>query len=208
MEATSNKIKTGAPINIPHDLDDEIDMIQRADLRALIVRCLAAAPAEFWTAAAGTSSNRHPGYARASRGIIRHTRAVVRLTRHLLEDIGLTTNDNEWQTTVTAAILHDICLRDSGSRFTRPDHPLRAAELIETVGRDMVRDQSIKPPTVRVISSLVACHMGRHRGTRRYVDLPAPLTRCERILAQADYLASCRDIIVTGIDTPAGNNKQ
>lgn len=194
------------PINIPHDLDDEIDMIQRDDLRVLIVRCLAAAPAAFWTASAGTSSNRHPGYARASRGIIRHTRAVVRITRHLLEDIGLTSNDYEWQSTIAAAILHDICLRDSGSRCTRPDHPLRAAELVETVGRDMVRDQSIKPSAVRVISSLVACHMGRHQGLRRHIDLPRPLTRIERILAQAVYLASCRDIVVVGIDDDPGRS--
>lgn len=194
------------PINIPHDLDDEIDMIQRDDLRVLIVRCLAAAPAEFWTAAAGTSSNRHPGYARASRGIIRHTRAVVRITRHLLEDIGLNTDDHEWQVTIAAAILHDICLRDDNSRSSRPDHPLRGADLIETIGRGMVRDQAIKTSTVRVVSSLVACHMGRHQGLRRHIDLPRPLTRIERILSQAVYLASCRDIIVVNIDDDPGRS--
>lgn len=200
-------------------LDAEIALIQHEDIRQLVRATLDAAPACFWTMPASSSGKYHPAISLGEGGLVRHTRAVVLLTRHLLEMQGITPQERQYSIAIAAAILHDCCKKADGEQHTAFDHPLRAGQLIATQAQTLWPAEKTAPqhqptmgallappehtyaattPAVRCIIDCVESHMGRwnfdsHTGQQ----LPRPLTPLQRLIHTADYLASRKNLLVT-----------
>lgn len=184
-------------------LDSEIGLIQHEGLRTLVQNVLDACPACFWTMPASTSGKYHPAISLGQGGLIRHTRAVVRFALHLLDLEGIPAG-HPWHDTVLAAcILHDCCKHADGEQHTAFDHPLRAAQLIESAAAKLewTRTTQQSAATIRSLCGCVSAHMGRWNTDRRHprTVLPTPHTHLQCLVHTADFLASRKDITLDGL---------
>lgn len=183
-------------------LHQELLLIKNDTILKLTRAVLDAAPACFWTMPASTTGKYHPAHALGEGGLIRHTKAVVHLTVHLLAMEGIEPHETPYSLAIAAAILHDCCKKADHERYTAFDHPLRAAKLIEaTYDRlaptlpDALADGTTLA-AVRTLCSLVRSHMGRwNLDTRTGTELPRPLTPLQRLIHTADYLASRKQLL-------------
>lgn len=181
-------------------LDTEIATITNPAIRTLVRATLDAAPTCFWSMPAATTGKYHPAISLGEGGLIRHTRAVVRIAHHLCAMLDIAPGTLDFDTITAAAILHDCCKKNDNETYTAFMHPQRAADLIwqqatllAAGGEDAVRDAC-----ARTIAAIVACHMGRWNvNPRTGEELPTPLTPLQRLVHTADYLASRKDILVT-----------
>ena len=197
-------------------LDTELALIQHADILELTQAVLQAAPDCFWTMPASTSGKYHPAHSLGQGGLIRHTRAVVLFTVHLLEMQGTPATHREFSIAIAAAILHDCCKKADHERYTAFDHPARAHQLILSTAQRLWPSSftDTPPPTVadalttaspgaataRAIAAAVHSHMGRWNvNDRTGQTLPTPLTPLQRLIHTADYLASRKNITLEGI---------
>lgn len=186
-------------------LHQELLLIKNDTIRKLTRAVLDAAPDCYWTMPASTSGKYHPAHSLGEGGLIRHTKAVVHLTVHLLAMEGIEPHETPYSLAIAAAILHDCCKKADHERYTAFDHPLRAAKLIEaTYDRlaptlpDTVPDGTTLA-AVRTLCSLVSSHMGRwNLDTRTGTELPRPLTPLQRLIHTADYLASRKQLLPEG----------
>lgn len=199
-------------------LDTEIALIQDTDIRTLVRATLDAAPSCFWTMPAATSGKYHPACSLGEGGLVRHTRAVVRIACHLLDMQGIYPEERQYSIALAACILHDCCKKADHEKHTAFLHPRRAAELIAqqantlwpadmaaltpaTAGELLehpARAYAATAPAVRCIMAAVESHMGRWNfNTRTGEELPTPLTPMQRLVHAADFLASRKDVLVT-----------
>ena len=178
-------------------LDTEIDSIPHQGLRELTRLVMQTCPDCFWTMPASTSGKYHPAISLGSGGLVRHTRAVVHLTRHMLEWEGVDPENPNYSAAIAAAIMHDCCKKTDAEKHTAFTHPLRAVELIERVAA--AHPTLLVPPaTLRTTCAIVAAHMGRWNTSRHAaVTLPEPCTPLQRCVSIADFLASRKDVPVT-----------
>lgn len=178
-------------------LHQELLLIKNDTIRTITRAVLDAAPECFWTMPASTTGKYHPAHSLGEGGLIRHTKAVVHLTVHLLAMEGIEPHESPYSLAIAAAILHDCCKKADHERYTAFDHPLRAAKLIEATYDRLAPTLPDALPDgltlhgVRTLCALVSSHMGRwNLDTRSSTELPRPLTPLQRLIHTADYLAS------------------
>lgn len=183
-------------------LNNELELIPDTALRTLAAAVLHSAPDCFWTMPAATTGKYHPQISLGTGGLVRHTKAVVRLTIHLLNMAGIPEESAEYSLAIAAAILHDCCKKNDSEKYTAFDHPTRAANLIAksaAIHNTLVKG-SYKASTIRTLCAIVECHMGRWNVCPRTgATLPTPLTPLQRLVHTADYLASRKDITLANI---------
>ena len=201
-------------------LEKEIRLILHEDIRTLVRATLDAAPACFWSMPAATTGKYHPAISLGEGGLIRHTKAVVRIAWHLLDMQGILADSRQYSIALAACILHDCCKKWDTEKYTAFAHPRRAAELIATQANilwpaDMAalppatagellehpeRAYAPTAPAVRCICDCVESHMGRWNvNPRTGEELPRPLTPMQRLVHTADFLASRKNIILAAI---------
>lgn len=184
-------------------LDTEIDLIPSAAVRALVKATLAAAPDCFWVMPAATTGKYHPAISLGEGGLVRHTKAVVRIALHLLAMQGIIPQAADYSAVLAACILHDCCKKNDSEKYTAFDHPLRAGKLIRTTAAELAAGETPLDQRATMsgtIAALVESHMGRwNTDPRSGIELPRPLTPLERLVHCADYLASRKDITLADI---------
>lgn len=183
-------------------LNTEIDSIPHQGLRELTRLVMQTCPDCFWTMPASTTGKHHPAISLGPGGpggLVRHTRAVVHLTRHMLEWEGIAPENPNYSAAIAAAVMHDCCKKTDAEKHTAFTHPLRAVELIERVAA--AHPTLLVPPaTLRTTCAIVAAHMGRWNTSRHAaVTLPEPCTPLQRCVSIADFLASRKDINLENI---------
>lgn len=186
------------------ELQNELSLIQHTGIRKLAELVLDKCPRCFWSMPATTTGKYQPAISLGEGGLVRHTKAVVRLVTHLCNMADISPSHPHYSLLVAAAILHDCCKKRDDEMFTAFDHPLRAAELIERCAGELESREpgTLQPGATRPLSAMVAAHMGRWNTDARHgqgTTLPLPVTPLQRLLHTADYLASRKDITVTGI---------
>lgn len=182
-------------------LNNEIELIPDTAIRQLCAAVLEAAPDCFWTMPAATTGKYHPQISLGTGGLVRHTKAVVRLTLHLLNMAGIPEESSEYSLAIAAALLHDCCKKSDEETYTAFDHPTRAAQLIAKSAAILhTLVGGYKNTTIRTLCNIVECHMGRWNVCPRTGQtLPIPLTPLQRLVHTADYLASRKDITIADI---------
>ncbi|AEG14509.1 hypothetical protein Desku_0910 [Desulfofundulus kuznetsovii DSM 6115] len=131
---------------------EELAAIADPSYRAFAVACLEFAPQEFWTAPASSSGKHHPEFARGEGGLVRHTKAAVRVALDLLR--AFPELEPERDVIITAILLHDTCKVDPETGRTDPDHPLLPGKRYE-------RFAGMLPPGgYEEVMALVEAHMG------------------------------------------------
>lgn len=152
---------------------EELALIENAMLREKIKDILLGVdPAHEYKPASSTGKY-HPPLSLGEGGLIRHTKAVVKVIYNLAS-----TRDFNRDNLVAAAILHDMHKYENGQPHTLHAHPfLMAKTLMENGLND--------------IAYLVESHMGRWNTSKNCTTvLPIPVSEPEWLLHYADYIAS------------------
>ena len=158
-------------------------------------------PDYFFEVPASSTGKYHPKFSLGDGGLLRHTKAAVRIAYELLNDpcIGNKYTDNEKDLMLIALTMHDSV--KSGipkEEYTRFDHPLLAAKLIEE-NKDKL---SFNEEELSLIKRVIESHMGpwnTHPYTKEEV-LPIPKDKYENFVHMCDYLASRKFLEVTFSD--------
>lgn len=161
----------------------ELSLIQDDEIMNFTTHCLDSAPDSFFTMPSSTSGKYHPAYALGEGGLVRHTKAAVRIAFDLL---NLEQNQNLFKDLIISAlILHDTNKMLEGRNETNPLHPLSAASFIDSCAATFTGE--INRWQVVSIGRLIASHMGQWDSCG---VLPKPTHDDERFVHMCDYLAS------------------
>lgn len=146
-------------------------------------------PDYFFEVPASSTGKYHPSFAAGNGGLVRHTKAAVRIAYELLNSmIGYPFNDNEKDLMILALIFHDGLKHGKiKEQYVRFDHPLLAAEFI----KDNQGKTSFKNGEIAFLENVISSHMGSYN-TSKYSDvvLPKPVNKYQKFVHMCDLLAS------------------
>ena len=149
-------------------------------------------PDYFFEVPASSTGKYHPSFSLGEGGLLRHTKAAVRIAKEFYDDEALTGayTNNEKDLMLIGLIMHDgLKSGFKKSEHTKFEHPLLVCDYIkENKDKTEFTDKEIDF-LVHVISS----HMGPWN-TNSYsdVELPKPKSNHQRFVHMCDYLASRR----------------
>lgn len=180
---------------------NELDLIENEIIKEFTLETLCKLPNYFFEIGASTSGKYHPSYALGYGGLVRHTKAAVKIADDLL---GLEQNEHLSKykdVIISALILHDgmkcgeydkVSVQDAR---TDPDHPAICANFVEQWWTDTIDAYITQVPFAGVdwdsyqciIADLIRSHMGQWDNDG---SLPKPKTDAQKFVHLCDYLAS------------------
>lgn len=171
--------------------NDELALIKEERIKKFITHCIGKLPNYFFEMPSSMTGKYHPAYALGKGGLVRHTKAAVKIAESLLQ---LQQNRHLPHDLIIAAlILHDgIKQGTAGTGSTVFEHPLRATEFVQVVYAEVPESElTIKQREVEYLMKLISCHMGQWNASDKSdVVLPLPQTGAQKFVHMCDYLAS------------------
>ena len=178
----------------------ELGYIKDSDVKESLAFMIDKIPDYFFTIPASSTGKYHPGYALGDGGLVRHTKAAVRMAIELFGIYKFPEHTKDL--IVMALVLHDSVKKGykKEEQYTRFDHPLVACDFI----RDNQKELKIGKDDVEFVCECISSHMGRFN-TSDYSDviLPLPKTPEQKFVHMCDYLASRK---VIGVEFDKNNN--
>lgn len=178
--------------------DEIFETFENEDIKEFAKKVVDGFDPYIFSVPASSTGKYHPNYSLGDGGLMRHTIAVVRLLNHMLgvESIAEQFTSRQRDLLRVAAIAHD-CKKSGNqedyekSKWTKFDHPLRAAKYIESI-----KDENVSDKEKEFCMKCIESHMGQWNTDKRNPDivLPKPQNKYQIILHLADYLASRKDI--------------
>lgn len=156
---------------------EEIWEIYDKNLRTLAKDLLESLPDYFYTVPASSSGKYHPQYALGGGGLVRHTKAAVKIALSLLELEQYSHIRRDY--VIVALLIHDGFKQGQNEGNTVKDHPWLAANF----ARNFDYPNKIQ---LGEIASLIESHMGQWY----YGILPKPQSEEQKFVHLCDYLAS------------------
>ena len=168
----------------------ELNYIENERLKKSAAALVEEIPDYFFKVAASSTGKYHPSFSLGDGGLLRHTKAAVRIAYEMFNDESITGaySNNEKDLMLIALMLHDGL--KSGlekSVYTKFEHPLLICEYIkENQVKTKFTDKEIN-----FITHVISSHMGPWN-TNNYseVILPKPESKFQRFVHMCDYLAS------------------
>lgn len=171
----------GAKVDI---FTEELSYIQDEEKREITKDLIRQLPDYFFTIPASSTGKYHPSYALSEGGLVRHTKAAVRIAIDLLRlDMfsGLSKNKDE---IIAALLLHDGMKNGAGGNWSVADHPLIVSNFImnELNGSEFAYQ----------LCDLISTHMGQFNTDYKTGEeiLPKPSNKAQAFVHLCDYLAS------------------
>lgn len=182
-----NKIKNGI-------FREEISWIKNPLIQQFAITAINLLPDYFFHVAASSTGKYHPSYALGEGGLVRHTKAAVKIAHELLglDMYRRAYKSDEQDLMLVALILHDGWKHGNDpvpGNFTTATHPTVCAEWIrntESLSKLLPADQ------IDFLCGCISSHMGQWNTdykTKKTI-LPIPTTPAQKFVHQADYLAS------------------
>ena len=156
-------------------------------------------PSYFFSEAASSTGKYHPSFAQGEGGLLRHTKAAVRIAKEILdtETFGDFYTKTEKDLIILALIMHDSVKRGDSEKYTRADHPLLACKLIE----DNKDKLTLTDEEIDLLKSMISSHMGQwNKDYDGNEILPKPETKYQRIVHLCDLL-SCKKFLDIKFDS-------
>ncbi len=144
-------------------------------------------PDYFFQIPASSTGKYHPKFASTKNGLLKHTKAAVRIAHDLFDTVNNFT-DNDKDLIIMALIMHDGLKKgEVEEEYTRFDHPLLVSKLI----MENAKNLKMSTDDVRKMCQLIESHMGKWN-TNKYskVVLPTPKNELEKYVHRCDFLAS------------------
>jgi len=165
----------------------ELNYINSEDIRKDIIKVLELLPDYFYVIPASSSGKYHPDYALGNGGLVRHTKAAVKIAQELLQNntIGDSFKEREKDLILYSLLLHDGLKGGlTKEEHTVFEHPLLMADFIK-------KNSALNNEDIDLLTSMVGSHMGQWN-TNKYSKfvLPLPTTKYQKFVHMCDYLAS------------------
>lgn len=158
-------------------------------------------PDYFFKVAASSTGKYHPAFSLGDGGLLRHTKAAVKIAKSLLDDpiFGDKYTNKEKDLMLFALTLHDgIKHGFNEEKYTRADHPLLAAEFI-LKNKDKVE---LEEEEINFVCECIKSHMGPWNTDFKTGEeiLPKPKNKYQNFVHMCDYLASRKflDVVFDG----------
>ena len=179
--------------------EKELNLIDSEIMREFVGYCLSKAPDYFFEMPASTTGKYHPAYTLGAGGLVRHTKAAVRIAAELLrlEQHELLPYDQ----IISALILHDVIKKGNAqSAYTVTEPPVLAYKFVNACLLEVADDYenrygiplyNLFEVEVANICALILSHMGQWNTDRQGRELmPKPHSEAEKFVHLCDYLAS------------------
>ena len=170
-------------------------------------------PDYFFRVAASSTGKYHPPYALGDGGLVRHTKAAVKIAHELLglDMYGHHYTQDQQDLMLVALILHDGWKHGqdaTASQYTVAEHPIVCVSWIKSTHELY---SLLSEDQVDFLCGCIASHMGQwnkdYKSNR--IILPVPRTPAQKFVHQADYLASRKYLLFDFGDsyyTPSNEN--
>lgn len=165
--------------------EDELNAISSDEVRNFVKQMFITVPDYFFTVPASSTGKYHPNYALGNQGLIRHTKAAVRIACELFTIHNFLPLERDY--IIAALMLHDCCKNGIDGKegdYTLSTHPLEACTLINNAVN--------KSEMSETICDLIASHMGQWNTDWKTGQeiLPKPKSEMQFFVHMCDYLAS------------------
>ena len=175
---------------------DELELIKDENLADSLLAILDILPKYWFTEAASSTGKYHPEYALGEGGLLRHSKAAMRIGYELLMDpcIGDKYTDREKDLMLMSLLVHDgLKLGLPKEKYTRFDHPILMADFIMKNRKDL----NLSEEDAKFMGDVIKTHMGPwitdYNGNE---VLEKPKTKYQTFVHMCDYLASRKCILV------------
>ena len=169
--------------------NNEIKYIKNERIKNSLITMLDKLPDYFYEDPASSTGKYHPNYALNKGGLLRHTKAAVRIAKELLDNPSLSnfTND-EKDLIIMALTLHDgLKSGMTKSEYTLFEHPI----LMSNYLKESKDELELSEEEVNYVASLIETHMGPWTTNYKGEEiLTPPTTKGQRFVHMCDYLAS------------------
>ncbi|WP_157109872.1 hypothetical protein [Thermanaeromonas toyohensis] len=165
----------------PEILGEELSLVKNAKVRQFVEACLRDAPEYFWRVPASSSGKYHPGWAQGEGGLVRHTKAAVRVALDLLRAYPHLEKSRDF--IVAALLLHDTLKHGTGEGRTVKEHPLLPEQYYRA------HTKLIGRRAYKKVMALIRGHMGIWGPVKPRIGLFSRLSVVE-LVHLADYIAS------------------
>jgi len=147
-------------------------------------------PDYFFEVPASSTGKYHPEYTQGNGGLLRHSKAAMRIGHELLSDpaIGSKYSEKEKDLMLIALMVHDGLKHGvPKEQYVRFDHPILAANFI----KDNQSKTTFDDAEIKFMMDTVSSHMGPFN-TNQYSDvvLPVPQNKYQKFVHMCDLLAS------------------
>ena len=174
----------------------ELEYIKSEKIKNACQKMIELLPDYFFEVPASSTGKYHPEYALGEGGLLRHTKAAVRIAYELLNDpcIGDKYTQDEKDLMIMALILHDGLKSGlNHEKYTRFDHAILIADYI----MDNEEELGLEVEEIEFLSDAVKTHMGSWTTDYDGVEvLEKPKTKYQNFVHMCDYLASRKCLLV------------
>lgn len=147
-------------------------------------------PEYFYEVPASSTGKYHPKFALGKAGLVRHTKAAVRIGQELLLNkiIGSAFTDREKDLIIMSIMLHDGCKSGlTKTEYTVVNHPLIVSKLI----KDNASNLKLSEEDINLVCSMIESHMGEfNKDYKGNTVLPLPNNKYQKFVHMCDFLAS------------------
>ncbi len=175
----------------------ELGCIENDRIRIACLKIVKLLPQYWFEVAAASTGKYHPEYAQGDGGLLRHSKAAMRIGYELLVDpaIGDKYTSVEKDLMLVALLVHDgLKLGINREKYTRFDHPILMAEFLKEKSSEL---EELSEEEIIFMGDVIKTHMGPwitdYNGNE---VLEKPKTKYQNFVHMCDYLASRKCILV------------
>lgn len=169
----------------------EYDYIKDERIRDNAKKLVNFLPDYFFEIPASSTGKYHPEFSLGNQGLVRHTKAAVRIAYELFNDEALQKfSSSEKDLIVLSLLIHDGVKKGKNeNKYTALEHPLLICNLID----EKVKDLTLTSEEISLLKSMISSHMGPwNKDFDGNEILPYPKSKYQRFVHMCDYLASRR----------------
>lgn len=183
-------------MNKVEKFENELEYIKNEIFKADICYLIDGLPDYFFEVPASSTGKYHPKYALGEGGLLRHTKAAVRIAYELLSDplIGNKYTEEEKELMIMGLMIHDgLKSGKEKSQYTKVEHPLIVVDYIKENRKNL----GMSDENLNFLCDVIASHMGVwNKDFDGNEVLPIPKTKYQNFVHMCDYLASRKSIIL------------
>lgn len=168
----------------------EYTYIKKPKYRENLKKLVEMLPDYFFEVAASSTGKYHPSFSLGDGGLVRHTKAAVRIAYELYgtESVTGKFTDDEKDLMLFGLLLHDgLKHGKEKSEYTVFEHPLVVCDFI----RENKEKLTLTDSEIDFITNVISAHMGPWTTDYRGNEvLPKPANKYQRFVHMCDFLAS------------------
>lgn len=175
---------------------EELSYIQEEKYQECLIHILEILPEYWYHEAASSTGKYHPKYSLGEGGLLRHSKAAMRIGYELLSNpcIGDKYTSREKDLMLLALLVHDgLKLGIPAEKYTRFDHPILMANFI----MDHQKKIGLNQEDSIFVADVIKTHMGPWTVDYQGKEvLEKPTTKYQTFVHMCDYLASRKCLLV------------